>query len=134
MFLILIIFIFCLFYTFFSISRGWSSLTEIIFTVICAIWLSFYCFNTLRIPIQKHVRIILEMNYELDFDDQDEHKLSIINRIPIVFLFWIIFFWLQNLHSPYSVRCLLNEAYESISSHPRCLRGQNSFTFIIWTN
>ena len=92
MFLILIIFIFCLFYTFFSISRGWSSLTEIIFTVICSIWLSFYCFNTLRIPIQKHVRIILEMNYELDFDDQDEHKLSIINRIPIVFLFWIIFF------------------------------------------
>ena len=39
---------------------GEETLVQIIFTILLAIWTAFYLFFTLRVPISRHIRLMLE--------------------------------------------------------------------------
>ena len=63
-----------------KVFSGEETFVQIIFTILMAVWTSLYLFFTLRIPICRHLRHMLEYKQsEMSIKDQTQLKLKVIN-------------------------------------------------------
>lgn len=74
-----------------KVYSGEETFSQIIYTIILGIWLSFYLFFTVRVAVCKHIRRMLEFTQaEMSQQQQLEHKLMAIKRALITFVVMVV--------------------------------------------